>query len=107
MTTLVPVTPSSSLSSLPKIKEEGSITNQEIMDHVIQNAFGFEEVKYKTIEDWMHYKGLDSFPDVVLEFLKNAWRLQDQTLFKKDGTTHEIQQATTSKIWVLILWVND
>ena len=75
MTIMVPVTPSSPLSSLPKIKEEDSISNKEIIDHVIQNTFGFGEEKYKSIEDWMHYKDFDSFPDIVLEFLENPWRL--------------------------------
>ena len=71
MSTPIPVALSSPLSSLPKIKEENSITNQEIMDHVIKNTFGFGDDKYETSEDWMHYKGFDSFPDIFLQFLKD------------------------------------
>ena len=75
------------------------------MDHIIQNTFGFAAEKY--IQDWMHYKGFDSLPDIVMDFLEDPWRLQDQTSYKKDGTTHELQQATISKVRVLVMWIKD
>ena len=89
------------------MKEEDSILNFEIMDHLIPKTFGFAEEKYKTIEDWMYYKWFYSLPGIVMEFLEVPWLLQDQTCYKKDGYIHELQQATISQVSVRVMWVKD
>ena len=95
----IPVTTSSPL----RIKDENEITDEEITQHVVKTTFGFGDEKLQVIKDWVHYKGLSSFPDIVLEFLHDPGKIQDHTSNKKNGTTHDIHIAT---IKILIAWLN-
>ena len=85
------------------IKEEESITNEELFGHIIQEGLKLFTSKNAILEQWMEHHGLDSILDVFSNYYHDPKSIKDDSEYVNEhGDYHTLSKHISASIILLI-----